>query len=114
MYLYLKIHGINCLDSQLVTVSYLPGNTTTTKPRNVMFLVLELVKLPSVKNILFHFHKFKMATSKMAISKMAFHFCIGSKHHFVSVFKLDQPLYWKVTKIILDSPPGSHLESIVV
>ena len=28
MYLYLKIHGINCLDSQLVTVSYLPGNTT--------------------------------------------------------------------------------------
>ena len=55
-----------------------------------------------------------MATSKMAISNMSFHFCIASKHHFVSVFSLDQPLYWRVTKIILDSPPGSHLESIVV
>ena len=55
-----------------------------------------------------------MATSKMAISKMEFHLCIASKRHFVSVFSLDQPLYWNVTKIILDSPPGSHLESIVV
>ena len=31
MYLYLKIHGIICLESQLVTVSYLPGNTTISK-----------------------------------------------------------------------------------
>ena len=64
--------------------------------------------------ILFNLRKFKMATSRMAISKMAFHFGIASKHHFVSVFSLDQPLYWNVTKIILDSQPGSHLESIVV
>ena len=55
-----------------------------------------------------------MTTSKMAISKMAFHFCIASKHDYVSVSSLDEPLYWKVTNIILDSPPGSHLESIVV
>ena len=32
-----------------------------------------------------------MATFKMAMSKMAFHFCILSKHHFVSIFSLDQP-----------------------
>ena len=64
--------------------------------------------------LVFNLHKFKMSTSKMAISKMAFQFCIASKHHFVSVFSLDQPLYWKVTKIILDSPIGSHLESIAV
>ena len=38
----------------------------------------------------------------------------ASKHNFVSVFSLDQPLYWKVTTIILDSPPDSYLESIVV
>ena len=50
----------------------------------------------------------------MAIFKMAaFYVCIASKHHFVSVFSLDQSLYGKVTNIILDSPPGSHLESIV-
>ena len=53
-------------------------------------------------------HKFKMETSKMVISKMSFHFCIASKHHFVSVFSLDQSLHWKVSKIILDSPPRIH------
>ena len=46
------------------------------------------------------------------MSKMAFHFCIVSKHHFVSIFSLDQPLKWKVTKIILDTV--SHLKSIVI
>ena len=50
----------------------------------------------------------------MAVSKMAFHFCIASKHHLVSVVTFDQPLYWKATNIILDSQQDSHLESIVL
>ena len=56
----------------------------------------------------------KMAVSKMAVSKMAFHFCIASEQHFVSIVTLDQPLCWKATHIIPDSPPGSHLESFVL
>ena len=32
------------------------------------------VSLITIGYLLFNFHKFKMATSKMAISKMAFHF----------------------------------------
>ena len=70
---------------------------------------MESVKLPSV----IHFCKSKMATSKTAVSKVAFHVYIASKHHFVSVVTLDQPLYWEATDI-LDSPRGSHLESFVL
>ena len=56
-----------------------------------------------------------MATSKMAISKMAFHFgkCVQAQLCF-RIFIGPAAIYWKVTNIVLDSPPGSYLESIVV
>ena len=50
----------------------------------------------------------------MATSKMAFLCYIASKHHFVSVVTFDQPLYSKVTEILLDPPPCSLLETTVL
>ena len=57
---------------------------------------------------------YKMAASKMAVSKMASIVVLRPSTTLFSVVTLDQPLYSKAKKIILDSPPGSHLEYIVL
>ena len=43
-------------------------------------------------------------------------FLIGlvSMHHLTPVITFGQPLYWKATVIIQESPPGSHLKTIVL
>ena len=48
------------------------------------------------------FDKSKMATSNMAVTKMASFCCIASKQHFVPI------------EMILDSPLGSQFESNVL
>ena len=51
----------------------------------------------------------------MATSKMAFLCYLASMHHFVHIVTFDQPyVYSKATEIILDSPPCSLLETIVL
>ena len=48
------------------------------------------------------------------LSTLEFLCGLASKHHLVPVVTFDQPLYWKATEIILDSPPDNHLKSIVL
>ena len=60
--------------------------------------------------LLFNFHKLKVATSKIATSNMAFHFCIASKHHFVSILFIGPAAYVEGNKDHLRSsqPPRIH------
>ena len=59
------------------------------------------------------FDKSSMATSKMAVSKMA-SFCnvLSCTHAPLCPHSYIRPLYWKETELILYSPLGSHFESI--
>ena len=50
----------------------------------------------------------------MVISDMACLYYIASKHHLVPVVTFYQPLYWKAIEIIIDFPPCSLLEIIVL
>ena len=58
---------------------------------------IESVKLPSAN----YLDESKMATFKMAVSKMASFCCIASKHRFVPVLSYIRPLYWKATEVIV-------------
>ena len=51
---------------------------------------------------------------KCILSTLEFLCSLASKHHLAPVITFDQPLYWKATEIILDSPPDSQLKSIVL
>ena len=48
------------------------------------------------------------------LSTLEFLCRLAYKHHLDPVVTFDQPLYWKAQEIVLDSPPGSHLKSIVL
>ncbi len=48
------------------------------------------------------------------LSTLQFLCDLASKYHIAPVITFDQPLYWKAAQIILDSPHGSPLKSIVL
>lgn len=48
------------------------------------------------------------------LSTLEFLYSVASEHHFIPVVTFDQPLFWKASNIISDSPPGSHLRNIVL
>ena len=48
------------------------------------------------------------------LSTLEFLCRLAYRHHLDPVVTFDQPLYWKAQEIVLDSPPGSHLKSIVL